>query len=87
MQLRDQKGGNFYPGQGLLGADPGVAQEVTLRRELEEELCAAPTGAPLGQRYARIHGGGNPQLAARYPLRCPSDPAYASKDGVLTLDY
>jgi 8-oxo-dGTP pyrophosphatase MutT (NUDIX family) len=41
MQLRDQKPGIFYPGHwGLFGGaiDPGEAPEVTLQRELEEEL-------------------------------------------------
>jgi 8-oxo-dGTP pyrophosphatase MutT (NUDIX family) len=41
MQLRDQKAGIFYPGHwGLFGGaiDPGESPEITLRRELEEEL-------------------------------------------------
>jgi len=41
MQLRDQKSGIFYPGHwGLFGGaiDPGEAPDVTLKRELEEEL-------------------------------------------------
>jgi 8-oxo-dGTP pyrophosphatase MutT (NUDIX family) len=41
MQLRDQKAGIFYPGHwGLFGGaiDPGEAPQVTLERELEEEL-------------------------------------------------
>ena len=41
MQLRDQKAGIFYPGHwGLFGGaiDPGEAPEVTLQRELVEEL-------------------------------------------------
>jgi 8-oxo-dGTP pyrophosphatase MutT (NUDIX family) len=41
MQLRDQKPGIFYPGHwGLFGGaiDPGEAPDVTLQRELAEEL-------------------------------------------------
>jgi 8-oxo-dGTP pyrophosphatase MutT (NUDIX family) len=41
MQLRDQKPGIFYPGHwGLFGGaiDPGEAPEITLQRELAEEL-------------------------------------------------
>ena len=41
MQLRDQKSGIFFPGHwGLFGGaiDPGEAPEITLRRELKEEL-------------------------------------------------
>jgi 8-oxo-dGTP pyrophosphatase MutT (NUDIX family) len=41
MQLRDQKAGIFYPGHwGLFGGaiDPGESPEISLRRELEEEL-------------------------------------------------
>lgn len=41
MQLRDQKPNIFYPGHwGLFGGamDEGESPEVTLRRELEEEL-------------------------------------------------
>ncbi len=41
MQLRDQKAGIFYPGHwGLFGGaiDPGEAPEITLQRELTEEL-------------------------------------------------
>jgi len=44
MQLRDQKSGIFYPGHwGLFGGaiDPGESPEVTLRRELNEELGLA----------------------------------------------
>ena len=41
MQLRDQKPGIFYPGHwGLFGGaiDPGESPDISLRRELEEEL-------------------------------------------------
>lgn len=41
MQLRDQKHGIFYPGHwGLFGGaiDPGESPEMTLQRELYEEL-------------------------------------------------
>jgi 8-oxo-dGTP pyrophosphatase MutT (NUDIX family) len=41
MQLRDQKSGIFYPGHwGLFGGamDAGESPEITLQRELKEEL-------------------------------------------------
>src|SRR5947209_8029632 len=44
MQLRDQKPGIFYPGHwGLFGGaiDPGESPEITLQRELKEELRLA----------------------------------------------
>src|SRR5205807_3462033 len=44
LQLRDQKPGIFYPGHwGLFGGaiDPGESPEVTLSRELQEELRLA----------------------------------------------
>lgn len=41
MQLRDQKGGIFYPGHwGVFGGalEPGEAVDAALRREILEEL-------------------------------------------------
>ena len=55
MQLRDQKPGIFYPGHwGLFGGaiDPGESPEISLRRELEEELRLRVSGLRYFTEFA-----------------------------------
>ena len=55
MQLRDQKAGIFYPGHwGLFGGaiDPGESPEISLRRELEEELRLRVSGLRYFTEFA-----------------------------------
>src|SRR3974377_2054812 len=55
MQLRDQKPGIFYPRHlGLFGGaiDPGESPEISLRRELEEELRLRVSGLRYFTEFA-----------------------------------
>jgi 8-oxo-dGTP pyrophosphatase MutT (NUDIX family) len=78
MQLRDQKPGIFYPGHwGLFGGaiDPGEPPEVTLRRELAEELRLLPTKLSYFTEFEFDFGFcGYGRLIRRcYEIRLPED--------------